>query len=366
MPLAVPVDPAPLTPAQVRAAVGAAARELAWGLPEVAREIRAWRSLAELIPDRPIRDDALQALERKRTHADGAALFSVLPARRDGELLRLLVAYETILDFLDNVSERHTTEANGRELHLALVEAVEPDRPLSDYYRHHPWRDDGGYLETLVESCRRWCSSLPSFGRVRALVVQEAERMQALALNHLDDPAARDAALERWAEREFPGQRDLRWFELSGAASASLVVLALLTLATRPDVSSREVAETYAVYWPWISLTAVMLDSYADQADDAASGDHSYVAHYPDPQLAVRRLRDCIARATRGARGLSDGDRHAVIVACMVAMYLSKDSAYAPPMRATTQQLLSAGGSLTRLLFPVLRIWRALYGQRTA
>lgn len=359
-------DPTPLTPAQVRALLAAAARELSWGLREVSRETRAWRALAELIPDRPIRDDALHALERKRGHADGAALFSVLPDRRNGELVRLLVAYETILDFLDNVSERHTSVANGRELHLALVEALEPDRPMSDYYRHHPWGDDHGYLATLVEFCRRRCRSLPSYERVRPFLVQTAKRMQVLALNHLSDSESRDASLQHWVEQEFPDDGELHWFELSAAASASLVVLALLSLATETDVCDREIAETYTVYWPWISLAPTMLDSYVDQAEDSESGNHSYISHYADAELALRRVCECIERSARGASRLRHGHRHAVIVSCMVAMYLSKDSARTPEMRCATRRLVRAGGSLARLLLPVLRVWRILYSQRSA
>lgn len=359
-------DPTPLTPAQLGALLTSAARELSWGLREVSREARGWRALAELIPDGPIRDDALDSLQRKRGHADGAALFSVLPDSRDGELIRLLVAYETILDFLDNVSERHPSLANGLELHLALVEALEPDSPVSDYYRHHPWDDDHGYLEALVEFCRHRCRALPSYERVRPLLIHTAKRMQVLALNHLSDPARRDASLRQWTDRELSGDGDLHWFELTAAASASLAILALLSLATEADVCDREIVETYDVYWPWVSLVATMLDSYVDQQDDRRAQDHSYVSHYPSAEIAVRRVGESIERSARGVLGLRRGHRHAVIVSCMVAMYLSKDSARAPEMCWATRHLARAGGSLAQILLPVLRVWRILNSQRSA
>lgn len=365
MPHAAPADPAPLTPAQLRALGAATARELTWGLREVALELGQWREQAELIPDAPIREDALRGLTRKRGHADGAALFSIVPDSRDPDLIRLLVCYETILDFLDDVSERHATEANGRELHMALVDAFDLSRPLADYYRHHPWRDDGGYLVALVEACRCACRSLPSYERVREHVVGEAWRAQVLALNHLTDPGARDAALTAWASAEFPDEHDLDWFELSAAASATLVILALLTLATREQVTNRDIASMYSAYWPWVSLTAAMLDSHVDRAEDDASGDHSYVSHYPDDACAAKRICYCIGRAVREALHLPNGHRHAVIVGCMVTMYLSKDSALAPGMRRTTRQMIRAGGSLCRLLLPVLRAWRIAHSLRS-
>ena len=48
----------------------------------------------------------------------------------------------------------------------------------------------------------------------------------------------------------------------------------------------------------------------------------------------------------------------------MVAMYLSKDSARDPALHATTDSFVRAAGSLTRLLLPILRLWRITNGQR--
>jgi hypothetical protein len=63
---------------------------------------------------------------------------------------------------------------------------------------------------------------------------------------------------------------------------------------------------------------------------------------------------------------LRNGNRHMVIVACMVALYLSKDSALTPDTEPTSQMLLGAGGPLTALLGPVLRTWRTAYSLRGA
>jgi tetraprenyl-beta-curcumene synthase len=366
MPHEAAVDPTPLSPAQIRALVAAATRELTWGLRAVRQEARQWRSMAEAIPDASIRADAFHALTRKRGHTDGAALFTILPRRRERALLRLLVAYETIWDFLDNVSERHPTPANGRQLHLALIDALDPARPLANYYRFHPCSDDGGYLVALVCACREGCDSLASYPRVRALVVREAYRARVLGLNHERDPILRDIGLRAWATEEFPEERELSWFELSGGASASLVIHVLLALAAESCLSARDVAEAYAAYWPWISVATTMLDSYVDQAEDAARGNHSYIAHYGDPAQAARRLRESIAVSMDRALRLRDGHRHVVIVGCMIAMYLTKDSARTSELRATTRTFVDAGGSLARLLIPILRAWRLLYASRSA
>jgi tetraprenyl-beta-curcumene synthase len=323
--------------------------------------------LARGIPDAEIRRDALSALACKRGHTDGAALFSILPRARNLSLLRLLVAYEIAWDFLDSVNEHGAQrgQANGCQLHMALIEALDCEASVSDYYRHHPWRGDGGYLRALVEAGRKGCGALPAFDCVRPLVAREARRALVLGINHELDPARRDGDLHRWATREFASEGHAAWFELSGAASASLTIHALLALAAERGSPPEAIEQTRNAYFPWISAATTMLDSFVDQAQDAASGDHSYVAHYPSPELALRRIRQLVERCVREARALPNGEHHALIAACMAAMYLSKDSARSGALSAVSRELAGSGGSLTRLLLPILRLWRIAYAQRS-
>jgi hypothetical protein len=55
-----------------------------------------------------------------------------------------------------------------------------------------------------------------------------------------------------------------------------------------------------------------------------------------------------------------------LLMGCMVAMYLSKDSARTRETSDTTKRLISAGGSLTKILRPILRAWRIANRQRSA
>lgn len=354
-------DPRSLTPALIQALLRAAYRELSWGLPNVARELARWRQRASTIPDQRLRADALDALRHKRTNTDGAAVFATLLNDRNLHVLRLLAVYQALWDYLDSSVERHPTEANGRELHLALIDALEPDGPLSDYYRHHPWRDDGGYLVGLIQHCRDCCSELPSYPDVRQIVVAEARLAQVQALNHLPDRADRDAALAEWAQSEFPTP-PAEWFEMTAAASASLVILPLLALSGNARLTDSDVADTRAAYWPWVTIATTMLDNYADQAEDLASGNHNYFSHYPTAAVGVRRVGESIDRATRNVMTLTDGERHLVIVASMIAMYLSKTSDRTAASRAERRRLAHAGGPLVSLLVPILRLWRLAYG----
>jgi tetraprenyl-beta-curcumene synthase len=318
------------------------------------------------IPDGPLRQDALSSLSKKRGQTDGAALLWTLPGARNRSLLRILVAYQITWDYLDSVNEHGVAagQVNGRRLHLALIEALDQSRPVSDYYLYHPWQEDGSYLRTLVEACREGCVSLPSFARVRPFVVHEATRAQVLGINHELDPERRDADLREWAASEFPTGHEAAWFELTGAASAGLTIFALLALASDSVCADTDIDRVRSAYFPWISTTATMLDSYVDQVEDAVNEDHRYVAHYSTPDRAARRIRELIGRCLDEAQALPDGERHAVVAACMVAMYLSKDVT-SHAVRAAIDDFVGAGGALTHLVLPILRLWRIAYGQRS-
>ena len=334
----------------------------------MAREVEAWRARAALIPDAAIRQDALTALACKRANVDGAALFWTLPHTRRPALMRLLASYQIMWDFLDCASERGAGagQRNGRQLHIALRDALGPGSPISSHYRHHPWKDDGRYLRALVESCRACYALLPSHRCVMRLLSREALRANIQAINHDLDPCTREAGLRGWCAREFPNGQEASWFEVAGAAGAGISIYALLALAAETRCSEAEIERIYNAYFPWASAVATMLDSYVDHVEDIANGDHVYIAYYPTLSHAIDGMGQLVRRTFAEVGALPGGERHMVIVACMVAMYLSKNTANSATVRAASLQLRSAGGSMTRMLHPILRLWRAIYNQSGA
>lgn len=360
---------------QTRALMAGAARHLIWGLPLAHSQLRTWRSRAQAAADPEIRVDALNVVRRKRTHVDGAALFWVVLRRRCPRLLRLLVGYEMMLDFLDYAGERGQApgrdiaagRADGEQLHRALIDALDPDRPQTDHWAHHPWSGDAGYLRTLVFACRASTTSLPSYARMRSLGSREAERAcEVLAVNHIAAGAVRDEQLRQWARRHFASESGMPWFELSAAVSGSLGVHALFVLAADPGTTVAQAALAYAAYMPWVALSTAMFDSWADQIEDAEAKGHSYIAHYPDALSCESRLQEIAAETIAAVLALPNGPRHAVIVSCMMAMYLTKDAARTPELAAASKRIAHAGGPLTVLLLPILRAWRTVFLQRAA
>jgi tetraprenyl-beta-curcumene synthase len=341
-------------------------RELTWGLTSSSDEITRWRTWAVAIPDNALRRDALEAIDHKRGNLEGAVLFTTLADRRSPDLLRLLVAFELLADYLDCTSERGASVGvdNGLHLHRALIEALDPELPVSDYYRLHPWSDDGGFLNALVRACREACVCLPSFDVARPFIARATALAQVLALNHEQDPKRRDRLLRAWARTHFSNDSGLAWFELTGGASAWLTVLALLALAADDGRDGDDACATFDAYLPWVSLAGTLLDSYGDHDADAREETHRYVAHYSSPEAASQRISEIIRRSLFEVSSLRNGSRHRVLVSAMAAMYLSKDSVDQPAWRNHTRTLIRSAGPLTQLLVPVLRAWRVVNNQQ--
>jgi tetraprenyl-beta-curcumene synthase len=293
-------------------------------------------------------------------------LFWTLPSQPSVPLLRALVAFQTIWDFLDSVTERWPDDGgrDARQLHLALADAVSPATPLSDYYRYHGGNGDGGYLSTLVSTCRTCCLRLPGFGLVAASTREAAGNSVIQALNHEPDATKRETGLKAHA---FGGNaRESRvagmtWFEVTAASSASLVPHALLSLAAEPVISASEVRSVTDAYSPWVGLTTAMLDSLVDLRDDVGTFAHSYVAHYGDLSMAERHLRRAIRCARENTRALPYGHRHEVVVGSMIAMYLTRSSASEPDIAPIVNQLIRTSGPVVQLLVPLVRAWRLVY-----
>ena len=358
-----------LSPGQLQALVTVYGRELAWVAPQVAKEVRVWRGRAAAIRDPVLRKDALVSLEQERLNIEGAALFAVLPRRRDLNLLRALVAYQIVLDYLDTLCERiggHPPEA-GLALHRALVEALDPALPLTDHYGRLSWAaSDDGYLAALVETCRMSCARLPGFGQVRSRALCAAERFVVQVANHDPLPARRDATLSAWAREEFPNGSEVAWFEEAAAASSTLGIHALLALASGHVPCRWEVDAVDAAYTPWICAGSTLLDSFVDQEEDAVAGGHNYLSYYAGADAAALRLREVIMRSVEAALALPRGERHAVIVCGMIAMYLSKSSVATPVLHTAATELLRTAGPLAAVERPILRWLRRRHDVRSA
>ncbi len=354
-----PADLAARSALGSRLALGATvARYLAGVLGPVGRELAHWRERAREIPDPALAANARASLS-KRGNIEGAALFAVLaPAAGRRETLRALVAFQTAYNYLDTLCEQPSADpvANGRELHRALLVALDPAAGHRDYYALHPQREDGGFLAALVDACRTALAALPSHAAVAAGATAAAERIVSFQSLNLTERQGGQEALERWARLQTPHGSGLDWWQTAGAGGSSLAVHALIATAARPHVTWRDVAAIEAAYFPWICALHSLLDSLVDVAEDERAGQHSLLGYHASSQQAAFAMEVLARRAGEAVDALLDERQHRVLLTAMAGHYLSSPEARMPYARAITASVADAVGPP---LGPVLVLFKA-------
>jgi tetraprenyl-beta-curcumene synthase len=333
-------------------------RYLATVLPVVTRELRHWRSQALGISDLELRTHALDALA-KRGNMEGAALFAVLAPRAwRGQTVRALVAFQTAYNYLDTLAEQPSPDpvANGRQLHQALLVALDPAAAHPEYYAQHPQRRDGGYLAALVDACRLAFSALPSHNAVATAAWESTARIVAFQSLNLTQEQGGHDALERWARLQTPHECGLDWWQTAAAGGSSLGVHALIALAARPAVDHREIVAIQDAYFPWICALHSLLDSLVDVDEDERAGQRNLLSYHASPQQAAFAMTMLARRASATARALPGGLSHQVILTAMVTYYLSSPEASNADARAIGEAVAGVAGPL---LSPALCLFRA-------
>jgi tetraprenyl-beta-curcumene synthase len=350
-----------------------AARGYWLGVFPVARSTqRRLLARAEAIPDPQLRADALASHHDKGSNSEGLAALAVLaPAERRTPVVRSLVAYQLMLDYLDGVSERHNDDplGNGLALHRAFDVALDPDAPHENYYAHTSMSQDGGYLRELIEICRAPLGDLPSYPATREALLRQARLCrESQALNHALRYVSVGDELGAWAERtaaEVGLEPGFEWWELIAAAAASsLCVGALLALAATPGVEADEARQVESAYFPWASGLNALLDSLVDLDEDPVEASH--LRRYESHEHAAERLRTIAAGARGRVAELPDGHLHEAILAAMGALYLIHEEAWRPGREPISLAVYGALGPLARPSLAVHLMRRPRRGARAA
>ncbi len=330
--------------------------------PDACREVRIWRARAQEIPDPALRRIALQAHSEKRGNLEGAAAFAafVQPAGRHAAV-RAAVAYQTMFDYLDDLSEEPSENpiADGRQLNGALLAAIAPSEPHHDYYPQRLRNEDGGYLHALIGACRTALTALPSFTTVAELALGATERVVTYqSLNHGDGNGRHDS-FERWARASGMAHARLRWWETGAAAGSTLDLFALIAAAADPALDPGVARMLGAAYFPWVGALHSLLDSLADRAEDLATGKRGLIDYYHSPEEAADRMAEIASEAMSHVSELPDGYSHTLIVAAMTSFYLCDlSTSSSPHARLATPAVLEAMGRLARPTMLILNARR--------
>lgn len=335
-------------------------------LPEVKTQLHIWRETAEQIPDPELKSQALASIATKQFHCEGGAVYAAANLPQRHVLIPLIVAFQTISDYLDNLCDRSTSldPRDFRQLHQSMLDAVDMDAPTNDYYEYHEETNDGGYLKQLVTTCQSWIKLLPAY----ELVAEDIRQLVSLycdlqVYKHIRTDLREQALLDWWEEQKdvYP---QLKWNEFAAATGSTLCVFMFFLAATDRTLDETKVHVIREAYFPYVCGLHILLDYLIDQEEDIAGGDLNFCSYYENKDFAVHRMAQIVLKAREKVALLDVPPFHRMIIEGLIALYLTDPKVRKQPeVRLMSKQLMK-NSPLTRLFFFFNSKWIRLVSNR--
>lgn len=342
-----------------RGPIGLMSRVYKYVLPEVRKSLHFWRQDAEGIPDPELRKQALASLETKQFHCEGGGIYAAGNLSMRHILIPLIVAYQTISDYLDNLCDRSTSldPADFRLLHQSMLDAINPTAEPVNYYALRSEQNDGGYLHRLVRKCQELTALLPGYASAAAEIHDLAVLYTDLQVYKHIRPELREAALKEWWAVEGQRAPHLHWNEFAAATGSTLGVFMLFLASCDPRLSTSKAASIRAAYFPHLCGLHIMLDYLIDQDEDRAGGDLNFCNYYDNTDTMLNRIASIVEWARKDVQSLPETSMHRMVIEGLLALYLSDPKVSEQQEVRSVSKRLMKRSPLTRLFFFVNSRW---------
>jgi tetraprenyl-beta-curcumene synthase len=325
-------------------------------LPEVKSQLQLWREAAGRIPDPELRKQAMNSIASKQFHCQGGAVYSSANLSMRHVLIPLIVAFQTISDYLDNLCDRSNSQ-DFRQLHQSMLDAVDPSAPLHDYYAYRQERYDGNYLNDLVKTCQSCIYLLPSYALVadsiRELVGLYCD-LQVYKHIHKD---LREEELYNWWEKHKELCPQLSWNEFAAATGSTLGMFMLFLAASGHNLQDKDVENISHAYFPYVCGLHILLDYLIDQEEDLAGGDLNFCSYYKHKEQTVERIAFVVEQAREKILCLEHTRFHRMIIEGLLALYLSDPKVKGQEQVRQVSKRLMKKSPLTRMFFWINSIY---------
>lgn len=323
-------------------------------LPRVKYYLNEWKQRASEIPDPELRKQALASIETKTFHCEGGAILALLAGEKSDEVIRFIVAYQTISDYLDNLCDRSTSldPVDFRSLHESMLHALTPDAEHADYYRYHQEKNDGGYLEALVETCQRILGDISAYDMIASTLHELAGYYCDLQVHKHVAFEERVPRLQSWFEDYKGDLPPMSWYEFSACAGSTLGIFCLVSYASAGSFSSQKTKAVREGYFPWVQGLHILLDYFIDQEEDRRGGDLNFCFYYDSRDKMMARLAHFIEQADQSIARLPDSRFHRMINRGLLGIYLAdKKVRRQKQVRRLAGKIIRRGGGTSAFFF---------------
>lgn len=320
--------------------------------------LKQWKELACRIPDPELRRQALSSITSKTFHCEGGALYGLLAGQSYKQAIRFIVAYQTISDYLDNLCDRSTSQdpQDFCALHESMLQALNPGQALTSHYRFRQERDDGGYLESLVRTCRDVLENLPDVSPASAALNELASLYIDLQVHKHVRTEERLPRLQAWYHASKADLPEMAWYEFAAAAGSTLGIFCIVSQLFQPKTPALLADRIRKAYFPWVQGLHILLDYLIDQEEDREEMDLNFCSYYKNNEQIFKRIGLFYTRAYSSVSVLPHADFHYLIIRGLLSIYLADHKvARQKDVRIMAGKLLRLGGWKT--LFFYLHCW---------
>ncbi|OPA81518.1 tetraprenyl-beta-curcumene synthase [Paenibacillus selenitireducens] len=328
-------------------------------LPGVSDALGHWKRQAESITDEELRKQALASIATKQFHCQGGAVYAAIDLSQRDVLIPLIVAFQTISDYLDNLCDRSTSmdPVDFRQLHQSMLDAIDPEAPLRNYYQYHPEHEDDGYLHELVSTCQSCIKQLPSYLIVMPFVEELVGLYVDLQVYKHIRHELREPELTAWWEENRNKSPHLYWNEFAAATGSTLGMFMLFAAASKPNLDRSEAISIREAYFPHVCGLHILLDYLIDQEEDRQGGDLNFCNYYEEQEMLCQRILMVVEGARKDVRTLPHAKFHSMVIEGLIALYLSDPKVADQQQVKSVSKRLMRKSPMTRLFFWANSLW---------
>jgi tetraprenyl-beta-curcumene synthase len=332
-------------------------------LPRVHFYLSQWKEKANRIPNPELRKQALASIETKTFHCEGGSIYGLLAGKEIDNVIRFIVAYQTISDYLDNLCDRSTSlePTDFQALHESMLHALTPGAQLDNYYRYRDDQNDGGYLHDLVTTCQNVLKMLPAYENIQDANIQLAKYYCDLQVHKHVKKDDRVPRLEAWFDACRDGLPPMEWYEFSACSGSTLGIFCLVAYGTNGDFSKDDATLVKNSYFPWVQGLHIMLDYFIDQEEDRIGGDLNFCFYYENEEQLMMRLEHFASEADKSIQNLPHQQFHYFINKGLLAIYLADEKVRKQKkVEEIAKRLIRIGGGSTWFFFLNSWVYRRL------
>lgn len=333
-------------------------------LPAVRREMNQIRKFASHIPDIELKRQALASINSKMFHCQGGAVFALLNRQKMNQLIPLIVSFQTISDYLDNLCDRSISldPEDFRRLHQSMIDAIRPGSQITNYYAYRGDVDDGGYLQKLVEQCQILLSQLPNLAMIQPKLLEWVGLYCDLQVYKHIHKDLREKALLQWWDIHKENYPELEWQEFAAATGSTLGMFMCFVFASKDSFDHTEFMQFSDAYFPYVCAVHILLDYFIDQEEDRLGGDLNFCNFYDDVPSMLTRMQWVTNQAQLCVSLLPNSRFHGMILEGLLALYLSDSKVNQQVEVSRAVSILMKNSSLGRLFFWINSNWiRKIY-----